>query len=156
MFEQHKTKVGLVKITFVYQSDSLIAQEISWKLEQKNSFWEICESFFQNSLLIIHTRNCRLRMCMVVQKKVWMPYFLFKKFLSFFTWFTCNPKSNRTNTNIWTKYGDFTFTHISCFTTFRKARCSGGWEQNKTMNYLHDKDEKEDEGRQIKTKAIWW
>ncbi len=91
---------------------------------------------------------------MAMQKKVQMPYFLFKELLAFFTWFTCNPKSNRTSTNIWTRYGDFTFTHIPCIITFRKAKCNGGLEQNKTMNYLHDEDEKEDEGGRIKTKQL--
>jgi hypothetical protein len=86
-----------------------------------------------------------------MQKKVWMAYFLFKKLLSFFT---CNPKSNRTRTKIWTRYGDFTFTHIPCITTFRKAKCTRGLEQNNTMNYLHDEDEKEDEGGWIKTKQL--
>jgi hypothetical protein len=48
---------------------------------------------------------------------------------------------------------DFTFTHIPCITTFRKARCNGGLKLNKTMNYLHDEDEKEDEKGQNKTKT---
>nr|YP_004927675.1 ribosomal protein S3 [Treubia lacunosa]AEH99722.1 ribosomal protein S3 [Treubia lacunosa] len=38
------TLIQPVKIASVYQSASLIAQEISWKLEQKKSFRQICRS----------------------------------------------------------------------------------------------------------------
>nr|YP_010261607.1 ribosomal protein S3 [Planicladium nitidulum]UIB40689.1 ribosomal protein S3 [Planicladium nitidulum] len=41
------TLIRPVKIASVYQSASLIAQEISWKLEQKKSFRQICKSTFQ-------------------------------------------------------------------------------------------------------------
>jgi small subunit ribosomal protein S3 len=41
------TLIRPVKIASVYQSASLIAQEISWKLEQKKSFRQICRSTFQ-------------------------------------------------------------------------------------------------------------
>nr|AND50646.1 ribosomal protein S3 [Sphagnum balticum] len=41
------TSIRPVKIASVYQSASLIAQEISWKLEQKKSFRQICRSTFQ-------------------------------------------------------------------------------------------------------------
>lgn len=50
-FLSNKTKTNAlirpVKIASVYQSASLIAQEISWKLEQKKSFRQICRSTFQ-------------------------------------------------------------------------------------------------------------
>jgi hypothetical protein len=35
------TSIKLVKITSIYQSASLIAQKISWKLKQKNSLQQI-------------------------------------------------------------------------------------------------------------------
>nr|BDZ75729.1 ribosomal protein S3 [Fissidens protonematicola] len=41
------TLIRPVKIASIYQSASLIAQEISWKLEQKKSFRQICRSTFQ-------------------------------------------------------------------------------------------------------------
>nr|YP_009136125.1 ribosomal protein S3 [Bucklandiella orthotrichacea]AKC89376.1 ribosomal protein S3 [Bucklandiella orthotrichacea] len=41
------TLIRPVKIASVYQSAFLIAQEISWKLEQKKSFRQICRSTFQ-------------------------------------------------------------------------------------------------------------
>jgi small subunit ribosomal protein S3 len=47
----NQTKINIsirrVKITFVYQSASLIVQEISWKLKQIKSFRQICRSTFQ-------------------------------------------------------------------------------------------------------------
>nr|YP_010576526.1 ribosomal protein S3 [Andreaea regularis]UZN44067.1 ribosomal protein S3 [Andreaea regularis] len=47
--DQTKTNILIrpVKIASVYQSASPIAQEISWKLEQKKSFRQICRSTFQ-------------------------------------------------------------------------------------------------------------
>lgn len=51
LFLSNQTKTNTlirpVKIASVYQSASLIAQEISWKLEQKKSFRQICRSTFQ-------------------------------------------------------------------------------------------------------------
>jgi hypothetical protein len=44
---KNNTLIRPVKIASVYQSASLIAQEISWKLEQKKSFRQICRSTFQ-------------------------------------------------------------------------------------------------------------
>jgi small subunit ribosomal protein S3 len=47
--DQTRTNILIrpVKIASVYQSAYLIAQEISWKLEQKKSFRQICRSTFQ-------------------------------------------------------------------------------------------------------------
>lgn len=51
LFLSNQTKTNTlirpIKIASVYQSASLIAQEISWKLEQKKSFRQICRSTFQ-------------------------------------------------------------------------------------------------------------
>nr|YP_009674866.1 ribosomal protein S3 [Metzgeria furcata]QDE12888.1 ribosomal protein S3 [Metzgeria furcata]QIA60809.1 ribosomal protein S3 [Metzgeria leptoneura] len=54
------TSIQPVKIASVYRSASLIAQEISWKLEQKKSFRQICRSIFKQIKKCPYVRGIRI------------------------------------------------------------------------------------------------
>nr|QIA59853.1 ribosomal protein S3 [Riccia cavernosa] len=54
------TLIQPVKIASVYQSASLIAQEISWKLEQKKSFRQICRSIFKQIKKCPYVKGIRI------------------------------------------------------------------------------------------------
>jgi hypothetical protein len=54
------TLIQPVKIASVYRSASLIAQEISWKLEQKKSFRQICRSIFKQIKKCTYVKGIRI------------------------------------------------------------------------------------------------
>nr|YP_010881205.1 ribosomal protein S3 [Pellia neesiana]WIA66953.1 ribosomal protein S3 [Pellia neesiana]WIA66994.1 ribosomal protein S3 [Pellia neesiana]WIA67035.1 ribosomal protein S3 [Pellia neesiana] len=54
------TLIQPVKIAAVYQSASPIAQEISWKLEQKKSFRQICRSIFKQIKKCPYVKGIRI------------------------------------------------------------------------------------------------
>nr|YP_009675924.1 ribosomal protein S3 [Ptilidium ciliare]QDE12719.1 ribosomal protein S3 [Ptilidium ciliare]QIA60104.1 ribosomal protein S3 [Ptilidium ciliare var. pulcherrimum] len=54
------TLIQPVKIASVYRSASLIAQEISWKLEQKKSFRQICRSIFKQIKKCPYVKGIRI------------------------------------------------------------------------------------------------
>nr|YP_010881040.1 ribosomal protein S3 [Apopellia endiviifolia]WIA66173.1 ribosomal protein S3 [Apopellia endiviifolia]WIA66214.1 ribosomal protein S3 [Apopellia endiviifolia] len=54
------TLIQPVKIAPVYQSASPIAQEISWKLEQKKSFRQICRSIFKQIKKCPYVKGIRI------------------------------------------------------------------------------------------------
>nr|YP_009674909.1 ribosomal protein S3 [Haplomitrium hookeri]QDE12931.1 ribosomal protein S3 [Haplomitrium hookeri] len=54
------TSIQPVKIASVYQSASPIAQEISWKLEQKKSFRQICRSIFKRIKKCPYVKGIRI------------------------------------------------------------------------------------------------